>query len=903
MTATSTAAHSGHRADRGGTGGLSHRQILEVFSGLMLGMFLAALDQTIVASAIRTIGDDLHGLSLQAWVTTAYLITATISTPLYGKLSDIYGRKPFFLAAISIFIVGSAACAFATSMYMLAGFRALQGLGAGGLFSLALAIIGDIVPPRERARYQGYFLAVFGTSSVLGPVIGGFFAGQAHILTISGWRWVFLVNVPIGIVALAVVGKVLNIPHTRRDHRIDWWGAITISISLIPLLIVAEQGREWGWGSQRAIICYAIGGAGLLLFILTEARMREEALIPLRMFRNSTFSLTSIAGLIVGMGMFGGIAVIPLYLQIVRGATPTQSGLLLLPLTAGIMLSSIVSGQLISRTGKYKIFPVLGALLMVAGMVLMHTVGVDTPFWRTGAFMGIFGSGLGFIMQPITLAVQNAMPPRDIGVATSSATFFRQMGGTAGTAIFLSVLFSTVGGKIHDAFQDAAKTSSFQQALSDPTVTSNPANQPVLGLLRGTGSLNSSALNDTSFLQKVEPVLARPFKVGFSDSMDLVFLLAAAVLVIGFLVLLFLPQVPLRTQSAMAAARESGSVPGSPLGEKPGIDPIGPPGAHPEMTDVTVGSAPVASPNGHGDEYPGPRHAAEFLAPGSGAPLSNSAVLTGRVEGPDRRPLVGATLTVTDFAGTQFARGHSGSDGGYRLTLPTGGTYLLICAAENHQPAASMVTIAAGEVRRDVTLVGASRIEGRVLQQTGEGISGAAVTLTDARGEVVGATVAGPDGRYVLADLYPGEYTLTATAEGALPSARSVTVDAVGSHNVDVVLLSNGTLVGTVRAASSGLPVREASVMLVDGYGNVVASVVTGDDGRYEFPDLLPGAYTLTASGYAPVASRVDLGGDRTEYDVALGTPGVATPPAPTSPAPTSSDTPAPVGVPVESEG
>jgi EmrB/QacA subfamily drug resistance transporter len=904
MTATSTAVQAERQADRGGIGGqLSHRQILEVFSGLMLGMFLAALDQTIVASAIRTIGDDLHGLSLQAWVTTAYLITATISTPLYGKLSDIYGRKPFFLAAISIFIVGSAACAFAQSMYMLAAFRALQGLGAGGLFSLALAIIGDIVPPRERARYQGYFLAVFGTSSVLGPVIGGFFAGSGPILHITGWRWVFLVNVPIGIAALAVVGKVLNIPHIRRDHRIDWWGAIMISVSLVPLLTVAEQGRTWGWLSQRAIICYAVGAAGLLLFILVEAKMREEALIPLRMFRNTTFSLTSISGLIVGMGMFGGIAVLPLYLQIVRGATPTKSGLLLLPLTAGIMLSSVIAGQLISRTGKYKIFPVLGSMLMVAGMLLLHTVGVDTPFWRTSVFMGVFGFGLGFIMQPITLAVQNAMPPRDIGVATSSATFFRQMGGTAGTAVFLSVLFSTVGDKIRNAFQDAAKTSAFQEAIHDPAVTSNPANQPILGLGRGTGKLGSSALNDTSFLQHINPVLARPFKVGFSDSMDLVFLLAAGVLVIGFLVLLFLPQVPLRTQSAMAAARE----PSSPLGERPGIDPIGPPGAHPELTEIADESAPLPSPNGHvndrGEQRDGPRHAAEFLAPAGveaaagdgGSPLSNSAVVTGRVEGPDRRPLVGATLTVTDFAGNQFARGHSDSDGQYRLVLPTGGTYLLICAAENHQPAASMVTIAAGEVRRDVTLVGASRIEGRVLQQTGEGISGAAVTLTDARGEVVGATVAGPDGRYVLADLYPGEYTLTATADGALPGARAVAVDGVGAHNVDVVLLSNGTLVGTVRAASSGLPIREASVMLVDGYGNVAASVVTGDDGRYEFPDLLPGTYTLTASGYAPVASRVDLGGDRTEYDVALGTPGVAAQAAPTSPAP--------AGVPARVEG
>jgi EmrB/QacA subfamily drug resistance transporter len=355
---------------------LTHRQILEVLVGLMLGMFLAALDQTIVTSAIRTIGDDLHGLSVQAWVTTAYLITATISTPLYGKLSDIYGRKRFFLAAITIFVIGSAACSFATSMSMLAGFRAFQGLGAGGLFSLALAIIGDIVQPRERARYQGYFLAVFGASSVLGPVIGGFFAGADDILGLTGWRWVFLVNVPIGIVALIVVWFRLKLHHTRRDHRIDWWGAISICVCLAPLLTVAEQGRTWGWGSPRSIWCYVVGGIGLVAFVVSEALMKENALIPLRFFRNPTFSLTSIAGFIVGMGMFGGLAMLPLYLQIVHGATPTRSGLQLLPMTGGIMLGSIISGQVISRTGRYKIFPVLGAVFMVGGLLLLHAVGV-----------------------------------------------------------------------------------------------------------------------------------------------------------------------------------------------------------------------------------------------------------------------------------------------------------------------------------------------------------------------------------------------------------------------------------------------------------------------------------------------------------------------------------------------
>ncbi len=548
-------------------GQLDHRQILTILAGLMMGMFLAALDQTIVASAIRTIGDDLHGLSVQAWVTTAYLITSTITTPLYGKLSDLYGRKPFFLTAISIFLVGSALCAFSTSMYMLAGFRAVQGLGAGGLFSMALAIIGDIVAPRERARYQGYFLAVFGTSSVLGPVIGGFFAGQPSILAISGWRWVFLVNVPIGLMALVVVNKVLNLPHTRRDHRIDWPGALALTVGLVPLLIIAEQGRTWGWTSGRALLCYVLGVAGLVAFVAAEARMGDDALIPLRFFRDRTFGLTSVVGIVVGMGLFGGVASLPLYLQIVKGASPTKSGLLLIPLTAGIMIGAIVSGQLISRTGRYKVFPVIGSALMVVGMLLLSRVGVDTPFWQAGIFMTIFGLGLGNVMQPITLAVQNAMPPGDIGVATSSATFFRQMGGALGTAVFLSVLFSTVGAKIQEAFRATIPTPAFQVALHDPDVTNNPANAPVLAAVRAGGSISGRAIDDTSFISHLDPRLARPFQVGFSSAMDLVFLLGAGVIVLAVALLLFLPEIPLRTQSAMAARSAS-----SPTGELPEPD-------------------------------------------------------------------------------------------------------------------------------------------------------------------------------------------------------------------------------------------------------------------------------------------------------------------------------------------
>ena len=406
MSGTTSTSVPSNAASAPGVGGFTHKQVLVILTGLMLGMFLAALDQNIVATAIRTIGDDLHGLSVQAWVTTAYLITSTVSTPLYGKLSDLYGRKPFFLIAITIFITGSAACAFATSMYMLAAFRAYQGLGAGGLFSLALAIIGDIVSPRDRAKYQGYFLAVFGTASVLGPVLGGFFAGANSILTITGWRWVFLVNVPIGIVALYVVWRTLNLPNTHRPARIDWVGVVSLFVCLVPLLVVAEQGQKWGWGSGKSLGCYALGIAGLALFILAEHRMGDDALIPLRFFQNRVFSLTSIVGVLVGMGLFGGISVLPLYLQIVRGVSPTESGLLLIPLTAGLMVGAIISGQMISRTGKYKIFPVVGSLLCVIALVLMSFIGADTPLWQTDLYGAYLASA------SATSCSRSPSPPR-----------------------------------------------------------------------------------------------------------------------------------------------------------------------------------------------------------------------------------------------------------------------------------------------------------------------------------------------------------------------------------------------------------------------------------------------------------------------------------------------------------
>jgi EmrB/QacA subfamily drug resistance transporter len=550
MSPTRAAAHSP------ASGELSHRQIMTILSGLMAGMFLAALDQTIVATSIRTIADDLQGLSVQAWVTTAYLITATISTPLYGKLSDLYGRRPFFLAAISIFVLGSALSGFATSMTQLAAFRAFQGLGAGGLFSLALTIIGDIVPPRERAKYQGYFLAVFGTSSVLGPVIGGFLAGQDTILGVTGWRWVFLVNVPIGIFALLLVMRSLHLPHTRRDHRIDWPGALALIVGLVPLLLIAEQGRDWGWTSGAAIACYLIGALGIAAFIWDQSRYGDDALIPLRLFRGRTFGLGSLLNFILGMGMFGGLAALPLYLQIVKGVSPTKAGLLLIPLTFGIMGGSIISGQIISRTGRYKKFPIIGTGLLVVALAGLGQIGVETPLGVTMLLSAVFGIGLGFNMQPLTLAVQNAVPPQDMGVATSSATFFRQMGGTLGTAVFLSLLFSTVGDRIAAAFRTDAATPAFQAALKDPQVLAAPTNRRVAAAITNGGGLPKGALDDTSFLSKLDDRLARPFLEGFTSSMGLVFTTAAVVVLVAFVIVFFLPEEKLRTVSGIEARRQ-----------------------------------------------------------------------------------------------------------------------------------------------------------------------------------------------------------------------------------------------------------------------------------------------------------------------------------------------------------
>lgn len=530
-------------AESAKTGVMTHRQIMFVLFGLMAGMFLSALDQSVVGTAMRTIADDLNGLSAQAWVTTAYLITSTIATPIYGKLGDIFGRRYLFITAISIFIVGSVISGFANSMYELAAFRAIQGVGAGGLFALALTILADIVPPRDRAKYQGMFLAVFGTSSVLGPLIGGLLAGVDSFLGITGWRWIFLMNLPIGLIALFLVISFLHIPHHEsKSKRIDWWGVVTIIIGVVPILIVAEQGREWGWASTNAILFYVVGVIGITAFIYTENKMGEDALLPLHLFKSSTFTLTTLLGVIVGLGMFGGMISLPLVLQIVYGATPTEAGYLMIPMVMGLMTSTIVSGRITSKTGKYKIFMVLGTALMATSYLYLSTLVYTWQVWQISIGMVVMGLGLGQMMQTLTIASQNAVEAKDIGVATSSSTFFRQMGGTLGVAVFLSILFNSLADK---GAEIGAKIQAAIQA--NPSLLADPRNA---AFTKGT-DLGSMIQSDSSFLKTASPELANPIKQAFAESAGTVFIAATVVVVVAFALSWFVKELELRTKSGV----------------------------------------------------------------------------------------------------------------------------------------------------------------------------------------------------------------------------------------------------------------------------------------------------------------------------------------------------------------
>lgn len=497
------------------SGTLTHRRVLVVIGALMLGMFLAALDQTVVSTALPTIVGDLHGASHLTWVVTAYLLSSTVSTPLWGKLGDQYGRKVFFQAAIAIFLVGSALSGLSHSMLELIVFRALQGLGGGGLMIGAQTIVGDVVSPRERGRYMGLFMGMFGITTVVGPLIGGL------LVDYLSWRWIFYINLPIG--ALALVVTALALPrHASAAVRgprqaVDYLGIVLLSLSATALVLYTSLGgTSEPWGSPMMLGFAVTGVACALLFVRAERRAAEPVL-PLGLFRNRVFNATSAIGFVVGFAMFGAMTFLPLFLQIVKGVSPTQSGVRLFPMMGGLLVGSVASGALVSRWGRYKVFPVVGTALMALGLYLMSLIGISTGAWTTAAYMVVFGLGLGLVMQVLVVAVQNAVPYEQLGTATSGSSFFRMVGGSFGTAVFGAIFSNLLTGNLRHSLGGAALPPGAVSQMDNPALLAKLPAPVHAGLVHGVAT-----------------------------TVEQVFLIGVPIAAAAFLLSWLLPEVPLR---------------------------------------------------------------------------------------------------------------------------------------------------------------------------------------------------------------------------------------------------------------------------------------------------------------------------------------------------------------------
>ena len=810
---------------------MSHRQILEAMSGLMLALLVAILSSTIVSNALPRIIADLHGTQGQyTWVVTAMLLTSTASTPLWGKLSDLFSKKLLYQIAITIFTIGSVAGGFAQSMETLIGFRALQGIGMGGLQALIQVVIAAMVPPRERGRYSGYIGATFAVATVSGPLVGGVIVDTPWL----GWRWCFWVTVPIAVIAFIVLGRVLKLPVIKRDVKIDWFGALFLVGGVSLLLIwVSLAGKNFDWLSPET--GYIVGGGvlSLIIAVIIESK-HSEPIVPLRMFRNPTVTMATIGTVAVGTAMFGGAVFLGQYFQIARSFSPTTAGLMTLPMVGGLFISSTVSGQVISRyTGKTKPFLVGGSIVMIIAMGLLSTVNHETNLVLMGVFLFLMGTGVGMLMQNLVLAVQNATSAKDMGSTTSVVTFFRTLGGSAGVSVLGAVLATRVQDYIMEGL---AKIPGAAQAAAAGG---------------GTGSL------DVGHLPGPIQTIVR---AAYGDAIGDIFLISACISVVTFIAVLFIREKPLRTTIESNEEMETASVAAQEEGRENGSHN----GAH-------VNSAQTSP----------------WTEPSIPSFASNGAALTGRfAEGHEQAqrivhgvvhdsigtPVSGVVLTLTDANGRQVERARTDNDGEFRFGVDNDGTYVLIASGGSYQPTASMVVVSDRPVRHDVQLLGAGELSGLV-HVGGVGVPGAMVVLTDVRGEVVATNATDADGDYGFSDLVGGSYALTVTADGYRPVAHPIVVTDGDRVQLDVALQTGAQLSGVIRSANLGVPVPDARVTLLDGSGAVVAAGTTDIDGNYHFTDLPDGEYTVIASGYPPVAGSLRLTGQETSHDVDLGYP------------------------------
>ncbi|WP_459115341.1 MFS transporter [Kineococcus deserti] len=804
---------------------MSHQEVLEALSGLLLGMFVAILSSTVVSNALPTIVNDLGGSeSSYTWVVTAALLATTISTPIWGKLSDLFSKKLLVQIALGLFVVSSAIAGLSTNMGMLITLRVFQGLGGGGLLALAQVILATMVSPRERGRYSGYLGATFALATVGGPLIGGVLTEHAS------WHWCFYVGVPFAVVAFVVLQFKLKLPpQPRRAVSIDYLGAFLIAAGVSALLIwVSLAGDRFDWASWQTAALVAGGLVLLALAVLAEHRAAEP-IVPLRFFRNPTIALSAGASLFVGVAMFGATIFLSQYFQLGRHESPTTAGIMTIPMIVGLFVSSTVAGQFITRTGRWKGWLVAGGVLLVAGLLLMGTIGYDTNYWIVAPYMALIGLGVGMMMQNLVLAVQNVAEPRDLGSASSFVAFARTLGGAIGVSALGAVLGHRVTGYVEDGIASSG---------ADPAAAASA--------LGGA----SSGIPDLD-------TIAEPFRTvvqsAYGSAIADVFLIAAPFALVALVTTFFFTERTLR--GGDGGGHDNTSVAGQDAAQAPATT-----AAVADEGSANGAAAPVGTTDGavHPDREESPRVPAQTIRTDTGLNLS------GTVRHHDR-PLPGAVVTLADQAGQQVARTTTGADGRYTLGLPTGGTYLLIVAASHVAPSATLVGVGDSSVTRDVVLSGRSAVTGRVLAHdvqtdgTSCGVQGALVTLTDVTGEVVGSTRTDGGGGYAFDQLMGGAYVLTAQSEAHRPLARSVEVPDSGALACDLVLTGGGRLTGTVVAASDGRVLPEASVTLVDAGGEVVGSVVTGPDGSYSFEDLGGGHYTLTAAGFAPVATTVDI--------------------------------------------